>query len=132
MNTNIRCLIVDDEALAREAIRSLIALDPTLEVVGEVEDGGRAIQVIDGLRPDLLFLDVQMPEVDGFEVLQELAARRTPSITCSSPSGRSVSRIRWRRPSLELLPTAARRLRTSWPTCWPAATSWLDGQRGCR
>jgi two-component system, LytTR family, response regulator len=75
MNTTIQCLIIDDEALAREAIRSLIALDPTLEVVGEVEDGGRAIQVIDGLRPDLLFLDVQMPEVDGFDVLQELAER---------------------------------------------------------
>ena len=75
MTTSIRCLIVDDEPLAREAIRSYIALDPLLEVAGEAADGNEAVQLIDRLRPDLLFLDIQMPEVDGFEVLQELVAR---------------------------------------------------------
>lgn len=75
MNARLRCLIVDDEPLAREAIRSHIALDPALEVVGEAEDGGGAIRAIESLRPDLLFLDVQMPEVDGFAVLQDLSAR---------------------------------------------------------
>jgi two-component system LytT family response regulator len=71
----IRCLIVDDEPLAREAIRSLAAADPDLEIAGEAGDGNGAIQAIEALRPDLLFLDVQMSEVDGFEVLEVLAAR---------------------------------------------------------
>jgi two-component system, LytTR family, response regulator len=75
MKTAIRCMIVDDEPLAREAIRSCIALDPTLEIVGEAGDGQDAIRAIEDLRPDLLFLDVQMPEVDGFEVLQELMSK---------------------------------------------------------
>jgi two-component system LytT family response regulator len=75
VNGKIRCLIVDDEPLAREAIRSLAVADPELEVAGEAGDGNEAIQAIEALRPDLLFLDVQMPEVDGFEVLEELSAR---------------------------------------------------------
>jgi len=76
MTPPIRCLVVDDEPLAREAIRSLIALDSALELVGEAGDGQGAIRAIEELQPDLLFLDVQMSEVDGFEVLQELVARR--------------------------------------------------------
>ncbi|HEV8337105.1 MAG TPA: LytTR family DNA-binding domain-containing protein [Candidatus Polarisedimenticolia bacterium] len=75
MSGRIRFLIVDDEPLAREAIRSLAAADPELEIAGEAGDGNAAIQAIEALRPDLLFLDVQMPEVDGFEVLEELSAR---------------------------------------------------------
>jgi len=75
MRSAIRCLIVDDEPLAREAIRSCIALDPMLEIVGEAGDGHDAIRAIEDLQPDLLFLDVQMPEVDGFEVLQDLMSR---------------------------------------------------------
>lgn len=71
----MRCLIVDDEPLAREAIRSLAETDPDLEIAGEAGDGNGAIQAIEALRPDLLFLDVQMPEVDGFEVLEELSGR---------------------------------------------------------
>ena len=75
MSEKIRCLIVDDEPLAREAIRSLAAADPDLEMVGEADEGNAAIEAIEALRPDLLFLDVQMPEIGGFEVLEELSAR---------------------------------------------------------
>lgn len=75
MTTPIRCVIVDDEPLAREAIRSCVALDPMLEVSGEAGDGPEAVMLIESLRPDLLFLDIQMPEVGGFEVLQELLER---------------------------------------------------------
>jgi two-component system, LytTR family, response regulator len=76
LNNPIRCVIVDDEALAREAIRSHIEGDPMLKLVGEAEDGGAAIQAIEELQPDLLFLDIQMPEFDGLEVLRELATKR--------------------------------------------------------
>ena len=75
MTNTIRCLVVDDEALAREAMRAHIALDPTLALVGEAEDGQAAIRAIESLRPDLLFLDIQLPEGDGFQVLQEVVAK---------------------------------------------------------
>jgi two-component system LytT family response regulator len=67
----IRTLIVDDEPLARDRIRSMLAAEPDLEVVGECSDGRQAAQAIREKSPDLLFLDIQMPEMDGFEVLAE-------------------------------------------------------------
>jgi two-component system LytT family response regulator len=70
-------LIVDDEPLAREAIRSLAEGDPDLEIAGEADEGEAAVDAVEALQPDLLFLDVQMPEMGGFEVLEELSARGT-------------------------------------------------------
>jgi two-component system LytT family response regulator len=78
MTSAIRCLIVDDETLAREAIRACILTDPDLEIAGEAADGVSAVREIERTRPDLLFLDIQMPEVDGFEVLQQVAERNLP------------------------------------------------------
>jgi len=72
MSTKLRCLVVDDEPLAREAIRMIASLDPLLEVAGEAGDGSAAIRAVASLQPDLLFLDVQMPELDGFETLAGL------------------------------------------------------------
>jgi two-component system LytT family response regulator len=65
----IRTVIVDDEELARERLRSLLTRQPEIEIVGEAADGRSAVDLIDRLKPDLLFLDVQMPELNGFEVL---------------------------------------------------------------
>jgi len=78
----LRCLIVDDEALAREALRTYVALDPDLEVVGEAKDGPDALDLLQSARPDLLFLDVQMPEMSGFEVIAQTLANglRLPAI----------------------------------------------------
>jgi len=76
MSQALRCLIVDDEPLAREAIRSHAARDADLTVVGEATDGMDAIHAVETLHPDLLFLDVQIPMGDGFDVLQDLASRR--------------------------------------------------------
>ena len=68
----LRTLIVDDEPLARERLRTLLADHPDVEVIGECEDGLTAIETIERDRPDLVFLDVQMPELSGFQVLQRL------------------------------------------------------------
>ena len=70
----IRALIVDDEPPARTSVRVLLNHDPELEVIGECGSGTEAIATIRTHHPDLVFLDVQMPEVDGFDVLELLGA----------------------------------------------------------
>lgn len=78
--TDIRALIVDDEALARERVRSLLATAPGVTVVGECTGGREAIEAIIEQRPDLVFLDVQMPDLDGFQVLEAVADEPLPAI----------------------------------------------------
>jgi two-component system LytT family response regulator len=73
----IRALIVDDELLARERLRQLLQDEPEIELLGECADGNEAVEAIQKHSPDLIFLDVQMPELDGFGVLQ--AMTRTPA-----------------------------------------------------
>jgi len=68
----IRAVIVDDEPLGRTVIREMLRRDSQVEIVGECANGREAIETIRSRRPDLVFLDVQMPEVDGFEVLAAL------------------------------------------------------------
>ncbi|BDU73980.1 LytR/AlgR family response regulator transcription factor [Mesoterricola silvestris] len=74
----IRSLIVDDEMLARQRLRRLLGDHPDLEVVGECSDGLEAVRDIEALRPDLVFLDIQMPELDGFGVIEEVGPDRMP------------------------------------------------------
>jgi two-component system LytT family response regulator len=69
MPDRIRTLVVDDEPVARAGMRRLLEADPELDIVGEAGDGRAAAEAILTHRPDLLLLDVQMPEMDGFEVL---------------------------------------------------------------
>jgi len=76
----IRALIADDEPLARRGIRQLLAREVDVEIAGEARNGRETIQLARSLRPDLLFLDVQMPGPDGFEVLSALAATPIPAI----------------------------------------------------
>ncbi len=76
----MRILIVDDEPLACERIRTLLATEPDIEIVGECHDGGSAVSAIASLSPELVFLDVQMPEMDGFTVLQNIAPGRMPAV----------------------------------------------------
>lgn len=70
----IRTVIVDDEPLARSNLLLLLARDPEIEVVGQCGSGVEAINEIRRSKPDLVFLDVQMPEVDGFDVIEQLGA----------------------------------------------------------
>jgi two-component system LytT family response regulator len=76
----IRALIVDDEPLARRGIRQLLDREPDVTVIGEARNGRDALRALRTLNPDLVFLDVQMPEIDGFEVLRAHGAERMPAV----------------------------------------------------
>ena len=76
----VRTIVVDDEPLAREWIREHQQADDEVELVAECEDGFKAVQMIDKLRPDLVLLDVQMPGLDGFGVLGMLEGGPPPAV----------------------------------------------------
>jgi two-component system LytT family response regulator len=78
MTELIRTLVVDDDPLSRTRIRTFLEREDDIEVVGECVDGAEAIPVIRAERPDLVFLDVQMPGVDGFGVVEAIGAERMP------------------------------------------------------
>jgi two-component system, LytTR family, response regulator len=79
-NAPIRALIADDEALARKFIRRMLKDDHDVEIVGECSNGKEAVAMIRKQKPDIVFLDVQMPEMDGFAVLQSIGIERLPQI----------------------------------------------------
>jgi two-component system, LytTR family, response regulator len=74
----IRVLVVDDEPIARRRVRRLLRLEPDVDVVDEVGSGAEAIEAIKQQRPDLVLLDVQMPDVDGFGVVDALGVEQMP------------------------------------------------------
>jgi len=76
----LRVLIVDDEPVAREGLRGLLAQDPEIAVVGECADGQAAAEAIVSLVPDLVLLDIQMPELDGFDVVRRVGPERMPPV----------------------------------------------------
>jgi len=76
----IRALIIDDEPLPRERIRTLLGEHRNVEVIGECRDGQAAVDTILAARPDLVFLDIQMPELDGFEVIKAISHEYLPAI----------------------------------------------------
>lgn len=80
MTKPVRALIVDDEPLARRRLRALLAEEDAVEIIGEAGSGNAAVEAIGELRPDLVFLDVQMPELNGFEVLRATADRHQPLV----------------------------------------------------
>lgn len=76
----VRVLLVDDEPLVREGVRNVLARQPGIEIVAEARDGLEALDAIERFRPDLLFLDIQMPALDGFGVLQSLEESQRPTV----------------------------------------------------
>ena len=77
---DISVLVTDDEPLARRGVRQLLAPHADMIVVGESRNGAETLHALDALKPDLLFLDVQMPEMDGFAVLRARGAERMPVV----------------------------------------------------
>jgi two-component system, LytTR family, response regulator len=78
--TSIRALVIDDEPLARDMIREMLEGDSEVEIIGECANGREAVDAIRSLSPDLIFLDIQMPELGGFEVLECLKGETVPYI----------------------------------------------------
>ena len=78
--TMIRTLIVDDEPLAREGLRRLLETDEDVDIIGDCSDGIQAVETIRATRPDLVLLDIQMPEVDGFKVIERIGAKEMPCL----------------------------------------------------
>jgi two-component system LytT family response regulator len=76
----IRALIIDDEPVARNIIKEFLRDDEDLEIVGECGSGSEAFESIPEQKPDLIFLDIQMPEMDGFEVIEALGRENLPHI----------------------------------------------------
>ncbi len=75
MRPTVRTLIVDDEPLARERLRALLLEEPDVEVVGECADGCQAVVAIEEFKPDLVFLDVEVPNLDGFRILESVGGK---------------------------------------------------------
>lgn len=78
--SRIRALVVDDEPLARDMIREMLENDSDVEIVAECANGREAVEAIKSLKPDLVFLDIQMPELGGFEVLESFDRDSTPYV----------------------------------------------------
>jgi len=76
----IRVLIVDDEPIARRGVRLQLKGEPEVEIIGECANGLEAVAAIQELSPDLVFLDVQMPEMDGFEVIEAIGVEQVPQV----------------------------------------------------
>jgi two-component system LytT family response regulator len=76
----IRALIVDDEPLARRGIRRLLQSAPDVEIVGEAVNGEDAVAVVEKQKPDLVFLDIQMPLLDGFSAIGRIDLENMPEI----------------------------------------------------
>ncbi len=80
MSAPLRVLVVDDERLAREKVRRLLELEPDVTIVGECGSGAEAVSVLRSEKVDLVFLDIQMPGLSGFDVLREVGAEALPHV----------------------------------------------------
>jgi len=78
----IQAVVADDEVLARQKLRQLLREIPEIEIVGECANAAETIDLVRATRPDLLFLDVRMPDMDGFDIVGELSSAGTPSLPC--------------------------------------------------
>src|SRR5262249_32286660 len=77
---SIRCMIVDDEPLARRRLRRLLRDHADVEIIAECRSGREAVEAIEQVRADLVFLDVQMPVVDGFDVIAQVGVEKMPPV----------------------------------------------------
>lgn len=76
----MRVIIADDEHLSRRKLRVLLSAEPDIEIIAECRDGAQAIATVNDSKPDLLLLDIQLPDMDGFQVLQSVALEQMPIV----------------------------------------------------
>ena len=122
----MRVLIVDDEPLARRRLVQLLAACPDVEIAGEAEGGREALKLVELLRPDVLLLDIQMPGVDGFEVLKALPHGRAPAIIfVTAVQDHAVKAFELRATDFDVKPVGVERLQSA----LDQARSDLDARR---
>src|SRR2546430_9455678 len=78
--TSLRTLIVDDERAARDKLKILLSQEPDVKVISECANGAAALTALNELRPDLLLLDIQLPDTDGFSLLKSLSVEKLPLV----------------------------------------------------
>lgn len=88
----IRALLVDDEVLARLALRQALEAHPDVRIIGECGDANEAMQFIVALKPDLMFLDIRLPGLDGFNLLRELKPNTLPMVVFATAYGEHALR----------------------------------------
>lgn len=76
MSEKIRILITDDQAIVRKGIRALLSTEPNIEVVGEAENGREAVTLFEQLQPDVILMDLQMPEMDGIAAIRQITINK--------------------------------------------------------
>jgi two-component system LytT family response regulator len=108
--TPLRTLLVDDEPLARERMRMLLGRHADVQVLAECRDGAEAVGAIGALEPDVVFLDVEMPSLDGFGVLQQLEGRLPTVVFVSGHDGYAVRAFETHAIDYLLKPVAAERV----------------------
>jgi two-component system, LytTR family, response regulator len=84
LDTVVRTVIADDERLARQKLMILLESEPPVKVVAECQDGRQTVSAIRSFQPDLLLLDIQMPDLDGFQVLSEIPPEEMPAVIFTS------------------------------------------------
>jgi len=108
----LRAVVVDDEPLARARLRRLLAQHPGVEVLADCGSGEESIAAMEELRPDVAFLDIRMPDMDGFDVLDALGPRRPPQVVfVTAYSEHAVRAFEARALDYLLKPVSAERLR---------------------
>jgi two-component system LytT family response regulator len=108
----LRAVVVDDEPLARARLRRLLAQHPGVEVLADCGSGEESIATLEELRPDVAFLDIRMPDMDGFDVLDALGPRRPPQVVfVTAYSEHAVRAFEARALDYLLKPVSAERLR---------------------
>ena len=84
LDTVVRTVVADDESLARQKLLILLDSEPQVKVVAECQDGRQTVSAIRSLRPDMLLLDIQMPDLDGFQVLSQISLEEMPVVIFTS------------------------------------------------
>jgi len=111
MSERLRAVVVDDEPLARARLRRLLAQHPEVEVLADCASGEESIATLGELRPDVAFLDIRMPDMDGFDVLDALGPRRPPQVVfVTAYSEHAVRAFEARALDYLLKPVSAERL----------------------
>jgi two-component system LytT family response regulator len=121
MSARLRAVVVDDEPLARARLRRLLAQHPEVDVLADCGSGEESIATLQALRPDVAFLDIRMPDMDGFDVLDALGPQRPPQVVfVTAYSEHAVRAFEARALDYLLKPVSAERLKQALERLRPA------------